>query len=70
MRCPLALIKSPYVQASLDLFADYQQGITPQGRGICRETAAYRAMIRTLSSFSNEAEAWFSRESMPKKGGR
>lgn len=70
MRCPLALIKSPYVQASLDLYADYQQGITPHGAGIRMETAAYRAMIRTLSSLTNEAEAWYSRESMPKKGGK
>lgn len=65
MRCPLALLKDPFVQDSLDLFAHYKNGITPQGRGVATETQAYRAVMTRCDSLHAEAESWYAKQ--PKK---
>lgn len=58
-RCPLALQKLPLVQRSLQLYAFYRQGITPNGGGLRQETACYRACMMKLDALSAEAEGWY-----------
>ncbi len=70
MRCPLALIKAPYTEAALDLYGSHRRGVTPRARGISGETAAYRVAMRICGALSEEAEAWYSKQSQPSDGGQ
>lgn len=70
MRCPLATSGTPYVQAALDLYADYKNHQTPNGRGVRHETAAYRNAMRALGGFEAKAESWHLKQKKSKgKGG-
>lgn len=66
MRCPIALMNLPFVQAALNLYEPYTNGITPQGKGLKQETAAYRKVMSLVSTLSESAESWYNEE-MKKK---
>lgn len=61
-RCPLALIRQPWVQQALSLYAHYKRGITPNNAGLRGETAFYRRCMIEVANNEAAAEAWYNEQ--------
>lgn len=70
VHCPIRLMRDPFVSRSIQLYADYKNGITPNGR-MTEETKAYRQAMDLLASHEAQASAWYHDEldrRKPKRG--
>lgn len=71
--CPLKTISSSFVQHSIELFAFYEKGITPN-TALKEETALYRKVMSLLSQYKDEAASWYQKEldsrDKTKRGGK
>lgn len=56
-RCPLALMKEPFVVETARLFSFFEKGITPNGGGLCDETACYNDVLPLMQSLIYSAES-------------
>ena len=55
-RCPLALMKEPFVVEAARLFHFFEKGVTPNGAGLSVETACYGETMPLLQSLLYAAE--------------
>lgn len=52
---------------ALDLFAHYEMGNMPQGKGVAHESALYRATMSHIKAVKLRAQSWFDEKSRPRK---
>ena len=61
-RCPLALMKTTFVQIVLENYDAWKQGITPNNQGLKKETALYRQSMSLCSSLEISSKNWYEKE--------
>lgn len=61
-RCPNAMVKHPWAQHCIRLFAAYKRGLTPNGC-LNQETAHYAQVMHLMEVYEAQASAWYTRES-------